>query len=59
MPLDDIGVNVSNLAGSKAFYTEAPLRPLYHEHYDGAFVHDPDGANVEAVCHAPAASSAA
>jgi len=27
------------------------LRPQYHEHYYGAFVHDPDGNNVEAVCH--------
>jgi catechol 2,3-dioxygenase-like lactoylglutathione lyase family enzyme len=26
-------------------------RPLYHEHYYGAYVHDPDGHNVEAVCH--------
>ena len=25
----------------------------YHEHYYGAFVHDPDGYNGEAVCHAP------
>jgi catechol 2,3-dioxygenase-like lactoylglutathione lyase family enzyme len=29
------------------------LRPHYHEHYYGAFVHDPDGNNVEAVCHLP------
>ena len=29
------------------------LRPVYHEHYFGAFVVDPDGNNVEAVCHAP------
>lgn len=29
------------------------LRPDYHEHYYGAFVIDPDGNNVEAVCHAP------
>jgi catechol 2,3-dioxygenase-like lactoylglutathione lyase family enzyme len=29
------------------------LRPHYHEHYYGAFVHDPDGYNVEAICHAP------
>ena len=30
-------------------------RPKYHEHYYGAFVLDPDGNNVEAVCHdAPA-----
>jgi catechol 2,3-dioxygenase-like lactoylglutathione lyase family enzyme len=30
------------------------LRPIYHEHYFGAFVLDPDGNNVEAVCHSPA-----
>ncbi|WP_109125514.1 VOC family protein [Dyella sp. C11] len=29
------------------------LRPHYHEHYYGAFVLDPDGHNIEAVCHAP------
>lgn len=29
------------------------LRPHYHESYYGAFVLDPDGNNVEAVCHAP------
>lgn len=119
MPLDHIGLNVSDLARSKAFYSEAlgplgyellmefegvagfgakgkpdfwisegnphegvhvafvsddratvdafhgaalaaggtdngqpGLRP-YHEHYYGAFVHDPDGNNVEAVCHLP------
>ena len=28
-------------------------RPLYHENYYAAFVHDPDGHNVEAVCHEP------
>ncbi len=27
------------------------LRPEYHESYFGAFVRDPDGNNVEAVCH--------
>ncbi|WP_431842716.1 VOC family protein [Calidifontibacter indicus] len=26
------------------------LWPEYHEHYYGAFVRDPDGNNVEAVC---------
>jgi catechol 2,3-dioxygenase-like lactoylglutathione lyase family enzyme len=31
------------------------LRPHYHEHYYGAFVFDPDGHNIEAVCHAPEA----
>lgn len=25
--------------------------PEYHAHYYGAFVRDPDGNNVEAVCH--------
>ncbi len=29
------------------------LRPQYHPTYYGAFVHDPDGNNVEAVCHDP------
>ena len=29
------------------------LRPQYHEHYYGAFLLDPDGNNVEAVCHMP------
>jgi catechol 2,3-dioxygenase-like lactoylglutathione lyase family enzyme len=28
-------------------------RPHYHEHYFGAFVLDPDGHNIEAVCHTP------
>lgn len=30
------------------------LRPHYHQSYYAAFVLDPDGHNVEAVCHAPA-----
>ena len=29
------------------------LRPKYHPNYYGAFVLDPDGINVEAVCHKP------
>jgi catechol 2,3-dioxygenase-like lactoylglutathione lyase family enzyme len=29
------------------------LRPHYHENYYGAFVIDPDGHNIEAVCHKP------
>jgi len=28
------------------------LRPHYHANYYGAFVLDPDGNNIEAVCHA-------
>lgn len=31
------------------------LRPKYHAHYYAAFVIDPDGHNIEAVCHAPEA----
>jgi len=27
--------------------------PEYHANYFGAFVRDPDGNNVEAVCHSP------
>jgi catechol 2,3-dioxygenase-like lactoylglutathione lyase family enzyme len=29
------------------------LRPDYHANYYGAFVLDPDGYNIEAVCHKP------
>lgn len=29
------------------------LWPEYHPSYYGAFVRDPDGNNVEAVCHSP------
>jgi catechol 2,3-dioxygenase-like lactoylglutathione lyase family enzyme len=29
-------------------------RPIYHPNYYGAFVLDPDGNNVEAVCHGAA-----
>lgn len=47
-----------------AFYTAAlaaggidngapGLRPHYGEHYYGAFIIDPDGVNIEAVCHDP------
>ena len=30
---------------------EPRVRPEYHASYYGAFVRDPDGNNVEAVCH--------
>jgi len=29
------------------------IRAHYHEHYYGAFVHDADGNNIEAVCQKP------
>ena len=33
------------------------VRPHYHPHYYGAFVLDPDGHNIEAVCHSPVTHS--
>jgi catechol 2,3-dioxygenase-like lactoylglutathione lyase family enzyme len=33
------------------------IRPHYHANYYGAFVLDPDGHNIEAVCHAPQESA--
>jgi catechol 2,3-dioxygenase-like lactoylglutathione lyase family enzyme len=32
---------------------EPRVWPGYHPNYYGAFVRDPDGNNVEAVCHTP------
>ena len=40
-------------AGATSFGAPGP-RPEYHPSYYGAFVLDPDGHNVEAVCHDPA-----
>ncbi len=53
-----------NRAAVDAFYAAAiaaggkdngppGLRPHYHATYYAAFVFDPDGHNIEAVCHAP------
>lgn len=38
--------------GADVLY-EPRLWPDYHANYYGAFVRDPDGNNVEAVCHLP------
>ncbi len=54
----------ANRAAVDAFYRAAlgaggrdngapGLRPHYHRNYYAAFVFDPDGHNIEAVCHAP------
>jgi catechol 2,3-dioxygenase-like lactoylglutathione lyase family enzyme len=54
---DRATVDAFHRAGLEAGGTDngAPgPRPIYHEHYYGAFVLDPDGINVEAVCHLPA-----
>jgi catechol 2,3-dioxygenase-like lactoylglutathione lyase family enzyme len=39
-------------AGAEVLHAPA-VRAEYHEAYYGAFVRDPDGNNVEAVCHTP------
>ena len=60
--IDHLGLRVSEYAKSKRFFETAlaaggsdngapGLRPEYHPSYYGAFVLDPDGNNVEAVCH--------
>ena len=40
-------------AGAEILH-EPRIWPEYHADYYAAFVRDPDGNNVEAVCHAPA-----
>ncbi len=60
-----IAITAKTRAAVDAFYKAAMtsggedngppgLRPQYHPNYYGAFVLDPDGHNIEAVCHAPA-----
>jgi catechol 2,3-dioxygenase-like lactoylglutathione lyase family enzyme len=39
------------LAAGASDNGEPGLRPHYHENYYAAFVVDPDGNNIEAVCH--------
>jgi catechol 2,3-dioxygenase-like lactoylglutathione lyase family enzyme len=57
-----LAFRVSSRAAVDAFYKAAiaaggrdngapGLRPHYHANYYGAFVLDPDGHNIEAVCH--------
>jgi catechol 2,3-dioxygenase-like lactoylglutathione lyase family enzyme len=50
-------VDAFHAAGLQAGGTDngAPgIREIYHPTYYGAYVLDPDGNNVEAVCHKPA-----
>jgi catechol 2,3-dioxygenase-like lactoylglutathione lyase family enzyme len=50
-------VDAFHAAGLAAGGTDngAPgIRAHYHPDYYGAFIRDPDGHNIEAVCHAPA-----
>ena len=64
-PRIHIAFRADNRAQVDAFYEAAIAaggkdngkpgpRPHYHPNYYGAFVLDPDGHNVEAVCHDPA-----
>ena len=39
-------------AGAEVLH-EPRVWPEYHPNYYGGFVRDPDGNNVEAVCHSP------
>lgn len=60
-----IAFNAPDRAAVDSFFTagitagavvlhEPRVWPEYHPNYYGAFIHDPDGNNVEAVCHRPA-----
>lgn len=60
-----VAVAAADRAAVRAFHTAAldagatdrdspRERPEYHASYYGAFVTDPDGYNLEAVCHTPA-----
>jgi catechol 2,3-dioxygenase-like lactoylglutathione lyase family enzyme len=44
--------DAARAAGAEVLH-EPHLWPEYHPNYYGAFVRDPDGNNVEAVCHHP------
>jgi catechol 2,3-dioxygenase-like lactoylglutathione lyase family enzyme len=60
-----VAIHAASRDAVDAFYREALAaggrdngapgpRPHYHPNYYGGFVLDPDGHNIEAVCHAPA-----
>src|SRR5579864_8111494 len=62
MPPNHVAFQAASRALVKAFYRAAidaggrdfgkpKLYPEYHKDYFGAFVLDPDGHNIEAVCH--------
>ena len=46
----DAFVAAAESAGAEILH-QPRLRPEYHPAYYGGFVRDPDGNNVEAVCH--------
>jgi catechol 2,3-dioxygenase-like lactoylglutathione lyase family enzyme len=56
---DRVAVRAFHLAAIAAGGVDdgtAGLRPNYHPSYYSAFVLDPDGHRIEAVCHAPEAA---
>ena len=56
---DGVAVRAFQLAAIAAGGVDdgaAGLRPNYHPSYYSAFVLDPDGHRIEAVCHAPEAA---
>lgn len=66
VPPQHIAFRAGSRAAVDAFYQAAlaagakdngapGLRPIYHPDYYGAFVIDPEGHNIEAVCHRPTA----
>ncbi len=48
----DAFFEAAKAAGAEVLH-EPRIWPEYHPNYYGAFVRDPDGNNVEAVCHRP------
>lgn len=49
----DAFLEAGRASGAEVLH-EARVWPEYHPNYYGAFLRDPDGNNVEAVCHSPA-----
>jgi catechol 2,3-dioxygenase-like lactoylglutathione lyase family enzyme len=54
-PAVDAFYKAAIAAGAQDF-GKPGLRPHYHQHYYGAFVVDPNGHPIEAVCHAAPAA---
>lgn len=52
--IDDVGFRAAALAAGRRDNRAPGLRPHCHADSCGAFVRDPDGHHIEAVCPAPA-----
>ena len=51
------GFHAAALAAGATDEGAPGLREHYHPHYYGAFIVDPDGHHIEAVCHVPLGST--